>query len=142
MLGTRLFETVCRASLGNPDEFHRLIAMTGLTKLLPDESPEMETWTTSVGRVSVAVQYTKTMACFVRMSHAKEADVQRYVINAIKAVFREGGSTVTHPESESKDSSVLRFNVSGPKGNYMLMALYRPGVPSLDRSALVIGPFK
>ena len=142
LLGTRLFDSVCRPSLGNPDEFHRLIGQAGLTKLSEDKGVAGETWGASVDRVSVAVQYTRTMTCFVYMSHATEEDVRMHVIKAIKVVFREGTSTVTNPPSESKDGSILRFNVSGPTGKYMLMALYRPGEPSLSRAALAIGPFK
>jgi hypothetical protein len=141
-LGTNLFDSVCLASIGNPAEFHRLIARTELKPLPSEQSPDGETWAGGVGGVSVVVQYTKSMTCFVYMSHAKEAEVRLHIIKAIKVLTRQGAEVRSPSSAIPADSSVLRFNVLSPQGNYMLMALFRAGPPSLVRSALVAGPFQ
>jgi len=143
-LGPKLFDSVCMESIGNPTEFHRRIEKTELTKQSSEQSPNNETWVGSVGEVGVSVQYTNQMTCFVYMSHAEEKDVRLHIITAIKKLTRQGVEVRMPPAATSQpaDGSSLKFSVLSPQGNYALMALFRPGAPSLARSALVVGPFR
>src|SRR5688500_3041470 len=64
VLGVFYFEQLCRLSIGNPKEFHRLVESSDLKRLADDEyqkvkSPEgLEGWERREGGVRVMVEYT------------------------------------------------------------------------------------
>jgi hypothetical protein len=153
VLGVFYFEQLCKASIGKPDVFHKLVESSDLRKLTGEEYAKtksqygLEGWTRSEGNVSVTVEFTRTMSCQVSVSHAREDDFRSHLQTLAKAEEQKGNRVaLARDQSVSTPGvppyKILQFHVYSTQGNFAMFAI-TSSEPYQGREAMLsVGPFR
>lgn len=153
VLGVFYFEQLCRRSIGNPPEFHRLVASSDLKKLSEEAYQQvksregLEGWERRGGNVRVMVEYTRSMGCQVWMSHAAEVDITAHIATAAKAEDKIGKKVVLVKNELAAPPGippyrVLQFHIYSPGANYYLLGIASKEQHRGNQAMFGAGPFR
>jgi hypothetical protein len=153
LLGISYFEQLCKLSIGKPEQFRKLVEASDLRKMSAEEyakisSPQgLEGWVRSEGNVNISVEYTRTMACLVNVSHAREGEVRVHVEYQARKEAQKG-KTVRLVRDETVSSpgippyKVIQFHVYSPDGNFALIGITSAESYQGREAVFYVGPFR